>query len=455
MKTLSVFGLGKLGCTMLACFAHRGWQVIGIDVLEASVDKVNRGESPIYEPGVDELLKANKDRIRATKSVEDAVLNSEASFVIVPTPSKDDGSFSIDYMSNAIRGIASALAKKQDYHLIIVTSTVMPGDTEYLKDLIEDISGKVCGQDFGVCYNPDFIALGKVVHDFLNPDMILIGESDPKAGELLAGIHEELTNNNPEIHRMSFHNAELAKIAINCYLTLKINYANVIGEICENMPTGDAQKVLNAVGADSRIGKKYLKAGLPSCGPCLPRDNRAFRYAANAFKVNMSYAELSDLISKYHKHTRIPKILNAILTEKNTDVISILGVTYKEDVSIVEESTAIEVIKQLAKVGYVIRIYDPAGMEAAKKELQDYEENLIYCDSIDVCLKGSGVCFIATPWAQFKKLTLERILSLMGPEPVILDAWRLFGGTDIESNLDYRVIGKLNMATKTLIPILE
>ena len=179
-QKLSVIGLGKLGCSMAVCFAHKGWEVIGLDVNESNVKMIQEGKSPIEEPRVEEMINENRDRITATTDYETAILNSDVSFIIVPTPSKDDGSFSTDYVENAALAIADVLKKKKSYHLIVITSTVLPGDSIRISYDVMKRSNKELGKEFGVVYNPDFIALGQVVHDFLNPDVILIGESDKK-----------------------------------------------------------------------------------------------------------------------------------------------------------------------------------------------------------------------------------------------------------------------------------
>jgi len=268
-EVLSIIGLGKLGSTMLACFAHKKWDVIGVDINPHFVETINKGHSPIYEPLVEELINANRERIEATVEIEFAVLHSDVSFLIVPTPSISNGSFSTEYVEVAVLDIARALRKKDTYHVIVITSTVLPGDTARISEMVEKESGKKLGEDFGICYNPDFIALGKIVRDFLNPDMILIGESDERAGATVEEIHRKLVDNNPPIYRMNFYNAELSKITLNSYCTLKITFANTIAEICESMPGGDADVVLKAVGSDSRVGNKYFKGGLGYAGPCL------------------------------------------------------------------------------------------------------------------------------------------------------------------------------------------
>ena len=438
-EVVSVFGLGKLGCTMLACFAHKGWHVIGMDINEGFVNKVNRGISPIYEPGVDELIKVNSDRISATTDPGYAVINSSISFVIVPTPSTNDGDFSTKYVEAVVAGIGSALRKKNEYHLVVITSTVLPSDMETIVKLLEKTSGKKCCVDFSVCYNPDFIALGSVVRDFLNPDMILIGESDNKGGSILESIHRKLVDNNPNIHRMKLYNAELAKISLNAYCTLKITFANILAEICENMPYGDVDVITNAIGDDARIGRKYFKGGLSYGGPCFPRDNRAFVYTATKFGVKNLLAGKTDEINDYQRGNRIPTKIIEILRERNTDEIAILGLTYKNDTTLIEESAAISIIRSLSTEGVNITVYDPAGMDEAKREFKSMP-NVKCAISVKECIEGKNVCFIATPWNEFKELTPEDFLNAM-KEPTIFDAWNLYNFSK-KDGIDYRQIGK-------------
>ncbi len=439
-KRLSVFGLGKLGCTMLACFASKGWKVIGMDINNKFVELVNNGKSPIYEPGVDELIENYKQNILATTDVNEAITNSDVSFVIVPTPSTNDGSFSTDYVDAVAAEIGSILRTKNEYHLIIITSTVLPGDMQQIKDLLERTSGKKCSEDFGLCYNPDFIALGSVVRDFLNPDMILIGESDKKAGDILEKIHRNLINNQPNIHRMNFYNAELTKIALNSYCTLKITFANTLAEICENMPGGNVDHVTDALGDDSRIGRKYLKGGLSYGGPCFPRDNRAFAKSAEKFGCETPLAVRTDQINDYHRNERIPKKLLDFMKSKQTDQISILGLTYKVGTQLVEESAAISIINALTKKGIKVKVYDPAGMDEAKQELNDLE-NITFSDSATECLSGTKVCLISTPWNEFKNISADDFVKLMDTEPIIVDGWKLYSFDD-NSKLTYVQIGQ-------------
>jgi UDPglucose 6-dehydrogenase len=462
-ERISVIGLGKLGSTMLACFAHKKWEVIGVDVNQNFVDTINKGHSPIYEPRVEELINLNDKRIEATVETEFAVLHSDISFIIVPTPSVEEGFFSIKYVEAVALEIAKALKQKNSFHVIVITSTVLPGDTARITDMIVKESGKTLGKDFGVCYNPDFIALGKIVHDFLNPDMILIGESDEKSGAIVEDIHTRLIDNNPPIFRTNPHNAELSKISLNAYCTLKITFANSIAEICEKMPGGDSEVVLQVVGSDTRVGHKFFRGGLGFGGPCFPRDNRALSYIAKGYGVTEVFCDTTDEINEYHKTERISNLLMELLKERNVDDIdcqqstgiAILGLSYKEDTPVVEESVSMAVIKTLSKKGIKLSLYDPAAMDSIEDELTSMNKsgklphlfNITFATSEYECVKGKSVCFIATPWRQFRELEAQKLLEAMEENSVILDAWRMLpferaSTKDEKKVIEVRKIGK-------------
>lgn len=441
METISIHGLGKLGCSMLACFAHKGWDVIGVDILESSVNFLNSGKSPICEPRVQEMIADSKSRIKATTDGRKATAESDVSFIIVPTPSKPDGSFSTEFVETAAAKIAMAIAKKKNYHLVVVTSTVLPGDMARIEGIINSISGKNCGSDYGLCYNPDFIAIGRIVHDFMNPDMILIGQSDPASGRRLQEIHEKLVDNEPEFHRMSYYNAELAKISLNSYCTMKITFANVIAEICEKLPDGDAWQVLDAVGADSRVGKRYFKPGLAYSGPCFPRDCKAFSHAANGVGVTSGLATTTDMINQSVKHYRMNKYVRDVLEKKGTSWLSVLGVTYKEDTILVEESASLALVENLSMQGITAKIYDPMGIPEAKRVLRG--SNVVFTSSIGECLENTSVCFVGAPWKEFKELKKEDFIYYMDENPAVIDPWGLY---EFDNGIDHWKIGRARRA---------
>lgn len=273
MKSVSVIGIGKLGAPMAVGFAARGFRVKAVDLSPQKVDAINRGVPPVPEPGLAELIKEAGSQLTATQNIGEAVEDTETTFIVVGTPSDDSGGFSLEYVLPTCEAIGRALATKKSFHLVVLTSTVMPGSTGgAVAAALERASGKRCGKDFGLCYNPEFIALGTVIRDFYNPDFLLIGESDPRSGELLSGIYKEICKNSPPIARMNFINAEITKLAVNTYITTKISYANMLARLCEKLPEADVNVVTDALGLDTRIGAKYLKGAVSYGGPCVLPD---------------------------------------------------------------------------------------------------------------------------------------------------------------------------------------
>jgi UDPglucose 6-dehydrogenase len=438
VKTLSVIGIGKLGLPLAAYCAHKGYKVIGVDVSKATVEFVSKGVSPIYEPGLDELLKNSHGRLTATTDYKFAVENSDVTFILVPTPSEDHGGFSNKLVESAAENIAEGLKQKKGFHVIAITSTVMPGTCEtVVKPLLERVSGKKCSIDFGLCYNPEFVALGSVIRDLASPDTVLIGESDKKSGDILSEVYNIICTNNPPIARMSIYNAEVAKLALNVFITTKISLANAFAEICEQLPGGDIDAVTKFLGLDSRIGPKYLKGGLGYGGPCFPRDNLAFIYLAQQLNSQEWIQQATHRVNR-RQNERIAKLVEGKLGNIRNKSIALLGITYKPNTDVVEASAALEVAKELLKKGAHLKVYDPAGNSSAQQVLGS--KNVVYATSAKECLKSAQLCILATPWEEFKGLTPEDFIANMD-KPAVLDCWRFFDCEQFAGKIDYLAIG--------------
>ncbi len=337
MKSVSVIGLGKLGSPMAACFAARGFQVHAVDLDAAKVDAINKGQAPVHEPGLAELIREGASNLKASQSCETAVRESDATFIIVATPSEPGGGFSLKYALPTCESIGKALRTKSTYHLVVLTSTVMPGSTAgQIKSSLELASGKRCGVDFGLCYSPEFIALGTVIRDFYYPDFLLIGECDSRAGDTLAEIYSRVCKNSPGVARMNFINAEITKLAVNTYITTKISYANMLARLCEKLPDADVNVVTDALGLDTRIGAKYLKGAVSYGGPCFPRDNRALAALAASVGASSGLAEATDRFNR----AQIKSVAEIVRSHHcaGNDPIAILGLTCKPNTDVVEEA---------------------------------------------------------------------------------------------------------------------
>ena len=432
-KGVSVIGLGKLGACVAACLAHKGFRVIGVDVNQASVDLVNAGRAPVMEPGLDAMIADNRHRLRATTDYADAISDSDVTLIVVPTPSDDDGAFSLSFVRDVGRQIGTALRSHPEYHLVVLTSTVLPGATEYgLLPILEAESGKSCSVDFGLCYSPEFIALGSVIRDFLRPDFILIGESDDRAGAALAALYERACDNRPPVARMSFVNAELTKLSVNTYVTMKISYANMLAAICERLPGGDIDVVTSALALDPRIGSRYLKGAVSYGGPCFPRDNKALAYLGRQLDRPATLAEATDL----YNAAVIDRLLATVEEVIGPgDEVAVLGLAYKPHTNVVEEAAGIMLASQLADHGYRVVVHDPLARVAATSVLGT---RVRYADSPEDAVATANLVAIMSPDPAYTQS--DEFVSALKPGSVLLDAWRSLPQQRIES-LGVRYIG--------------
>ncbi len=418
-ENISIIGLGKLGASMAAAFASRGFDVIGVDVNKQFVDAVNNGRAPVQETGLGAMIGENRERIRASLSHEEAVLNSDISFVIVPTPSDDRGSFSLQYAEWAFAEIGKALRKKNGYHNVVLTSTVLPGSTrEALIPILERESGKVAGRDFGICYSPEFIALGSIIRNFLNPDFTLIGEFDERCGKHLEAIYAEVTENNPPAARMSLENAELTKISVNTFVTTKITFANMLADICEKLPGGDVDVVTNALGLDSRIGRKYLTGSIGYGGPCFPRDNVALSFIANKLGVDSNLAAVTDRQNRLIAEKTAARLIPLL---RKSSTVAVLGLSYKPDSHVTEESQGVYIARHLSKSGIRVVAYDPMSTDM---EIEELRRGIIVLDSIEECLSQAEAVLITTPDPAFHALTANDFRNEWS-QVLVVDFWRL------------------------------
>jgi UDPglucose 6-dehydrogenase len=421
---------------MVAVFAEKGFDVIGLDVNTQFVAALNEGRAPVEEPGLQELLDKNRDRISATTDFGQMVRHSDVTFVIVPTPSGSDYCFTNKYVVDAVTKIGLALRSKKEYHLVVVTSTVMPGSTDSeIRDALEAAAGRSVGQDLGLCYNPEFIALGSVIRDMLYPDMILIGESDKKAGDILEKIYTASTQSNPEIHRMNCVNAELTKISVNTFVTTKISYANMISEMCDHLPNADANVVSMAIGADSRIGKKYIKSAVGYGGPCFPRDNKAFAALGRRLGVRCDLAEATDRIND-HQLARMSDVVEAHLPEHGC--VAVLGLSYKPHTPVVEASQGVMLAEILADAGRRVVVFDPIALDNAKSKLAD---KVAFASSAVAAIEQADVVVVMTPSPEYAALTRDPFCAA-GRTRVVVDPWGVIANSVKGALANYIVPGR-------------
>ncbi len=440
LDSVSIIGLGKLGAPMAACFAARRFRVHVVDSDSKKVDAINRGLPPVHEPGLAELLQESHGNLHASQDVEAAVRDSDVTFIIVSTPSEPNGGFSLKYVLPCCERIGSALREKKSFHLVVLTSTVMPGSTgSEVRAALEHASGKRCGGDFGLCYSPEFIALGTVIRDFYYPDFLLIGESDKKAGDILQDVYKGLCKNSPAVARMNFINAEITKIALNTFITTKISYANMLARLCERLPEADVNVVTSALGLDSRIGSKYLKGAVSYGGPCFPRDNRAF--ASLATRVG-AFSDLAETTDRFNR-AQVKWIAEIVKQHRaGSGAIGVLGLTYKPDTDVVEESFGLLLSQTLAGAGLPVIVFDP---EADASRVLASHPSIQTARSAEECINRAEVVILATPWAEFSKLSAEK-----WNQKTVIDCWGALASLESGAGVRYVRLGWGGLAKHTV-----
>lgn len=443
---ISVIGLGKLGSPMAACFAARGFTTIGVDLNESYVEAINEGSAPVFEPGLAEMIAEGRACLTATTDAHEAVVGTDATFVIVPTPSGEGGGFSLEYVLPVMETIGRALAEKSSYHLVALTSTVMPGSTGGpVRQTLEEASGKRVGEDIGLCYSPEFIALGSVIRDFLHPDFLLIGESDERAGATLAEIYRRVVENDPGVARLNFVNAELAKISVNTFVTTKIAFANMLARICERLPEASVDDVTSALGLDSRIGAKYLRGAISYGGPCFPRDNLAFAALARSLEAPAFVAEATDAANR-DEIVRLAATVAERLPPGGS--AAILGLSYKPNTDVVEESAGVYLALALADDGVPVTVFDPAGMTNARRALDG--ASVSFAVSAEDAIRESDVVVITTAWQEFAGIE-PSVFERADATRVVIDCWRILTPEQLDGVATYVALGDGSTRTGTTV----
>lgn len=438
LPRLCVVGMGKLGAPIAACLAAKGFTVIGVDTDPAKVDSINRGEATVFEPGLEEMLARAAGRLTATTDLAAATRDSDATFIIVPTPSEADGGFSLRFALPACRTIGQALRDKQTHHLVVMTSTVMPGATDGpIRDAIEQSSGRLCGEGWGLCYSPEFVALGSVIRDFLHPDFLLIGQSDPAAGDRLESIYRRTVDNRPTVSRVDSVNAELTKLAVNTFVTTKITYANMLAEICHRLPGANIDQVTAALGMDTRIGAKYLRGAVGYGGPCFPRDNAALSSLARELGAQSRLAEVVDQTNRHGVQRLADLVTSHLPLSPQRGRVTVLGLAYKPHTDVTEQSQGLLLARTLADAGLEVTVFDPAAMKNARHTLHDA---VTYATDLRSAVEAGDVVVLITPWEEFKAVEPAWLSRPASPR-VLIDCWRVLDSASFAQTTRYVPLG--------------
>jgi UDPglucose 6-dehydrogenase len=430
MAKIAIVGTGYVGLVTGTCFAEVGHEVICVDNDLKKVEFLQAGGIPIYEPGLEELVKKNvaDKRLRFTGEIADGVKNSEVIFIAVPTPPRPDGSVDMSFVEKVAREIAGAMT---EYKIIVDKSTVPVKTGERVAETIKRYNKHKV--DFDVVSNPEFLREGCAVEDLMHPDRVVIGVSSDRP---VAKLKEIYVPFNAPIIVTDINSAELIKHACNSFLALKISYANALSAICE-ASGANIDDVVHGMGLDKRIGRSFLNAGLGYGGSCFPKDLSAFIHIAEQlgydFKMLKDVQHINaDQIARFLK-----KIHDTLWIVKDK-TIAVLGLAFKPNTDDMRLAPSLEIIKPLLEEGARIRAYDPKAMEKAREFLPDIE----YCDSAYAAASGAEALVVCTEWEEFSRLDLEKLRSVMA-HPIVLDGRNVFDPKRMkELGFDYISIGR-------------
>lgn len=392
---ISIVGCGYVGCVTGVCFADMGNEVTLVDVDSDKVDFINEGRSPIYEPGLEALMQKNRERVRATTNLRAAIHDTDITFVAVGTPSNADGSIDLTYVFRVCEEIGEVLREKEDFHIVIIKSTVFPGTTDdRVRHILEYTSGKKAGVDFGLGSNPEFLREGNAVHDFLSPDRIVIGADDPRTADVLKALYASIDS---KVLVTSSRTAEMIKYASNAILATKISFANEIGNLCKTIGI-DSNDVFLGVGMDSRVSPAFFRTGIGFGGSCLPKDVRALVAGARAHGEDLSILD-AVLKTNETQPLRLLALLKKHIPDLDGKTIGVLGLAFKPDTDDIRESRALPVITGLLSSGAGVIAYDPAAMDNFRRVFPQ----ITYASSAGAVLEADAV-LILTEWKEFEDL---------------------------------------------------
>ena len=410
---ISVVGTGYVGLVTGACLADLGNAVLCVDADRRKIATLKRGRIPIYEPGLEELVKKNVREKRLTfgTSIADAVRRSQIIFIAVGTPSRPDGSADLQYVEAVAKEVAACL---DGYRVVVEKSTVPVETGQWIEQTIRVHNARK--QPFDVVSNPEFLREGSAVRDFLHPDRVVIGVSSKRAEKLMLQLYRPL---GAPIVVTDVKSAELTKHAANSFLALKISYINAISFLCEKVGA-DVKKVAEGMGLDRRIGPSFLDAGAGFGGSCFPKDLAAFIHIAGRLGSEFDLLKAVERINEQARHHIVEKVEKAVWTLTGKTV-AVLGLAFKPDTDDLRSAPAMEVIATLQKEGARIRVYDPVAMPKARESLKGVR----FCRDAYDAARGSDCVVVMTEWNEFKEIDLERLKKVMRA-PVLVDGRNIY-----------------------------
>ena len=413
---LSVIGTGYVGLVVGTCFAESGNDVICVDNDERKLRMLKKGESPIYEPGLSDLLKKNIDdkRILFTDSLEKAVRNSEIIFLALPTPQSEDGSADLQHVT----AVAKQIGKFMNGYKVIVNKSTVPVGTG---DKVREIVAKETTFEFDVVSNPEFLKEGAAVNDFMKPDRIVVGTRSARALALMEDLYAPFIRTGNPLIVMDERSSELTKYAANSFLATKISFMNEIANLCERVGA-DIDMVRKGMGTDARIGQQFLFAGIGYGGSCFPKDVVALLNTSHAIGYPLELLQAVEAVNTRQKHVIVEKIGKHFKGKTKGITVALWGLSFKPNTDDVREAPSLAIIASLLKAGATVRAHDPAAIEEMKRKIG---HTVKYFESNYEALKGADALIIATEWNDFRRPDFDRMKSLM-KQPVIFDGRNIY-----------------------------
>jgi len=429
---LCMIGTGYVGLVSGVCFSDLGNDVICVDKDNNKINNLKNGKIPIYEPGLEELVKKNlkNNRLNFSTNLNEAVRKSDIIFICVGTPTKKNSN-SADL--SQVYSVGKEISKSINKFKIIITKSTVPVTTG--DELEKIISKKVNKKLFSVVSNPEFLREGEAIRDFIYPDRVVVGSNEEKSKKILKNLYSPLISKGAKYVSTNRRAAELIKYASNAFLATKITFINEIANLCEK--TGiDVEDISIGIGLDNRIGSRFLRAGPAYGGSCFPKDTKAIVSTADKFKSNLSVIK-SVIKSNQNRSDLLLKRLHSIIKKFNNKNVSFLGVTFKANTDDMRDSSSLKIIPYLSKKGAKIKYYDPTG---SKKEFNNLK-NVEYANSIQNCISGSDIIIIHTEWNDFKSINFRKLSK--NKKLIIYDMRNIFSPTKIEKlGIKYFGIGR-------------
>ena len=437
---IAIVGTGYVGLVSGTCFAETGVNVTCVDVDAAKIERLQQGEIPIYEPGLDEMVRKNvaAGRLKFTTDLASVLNDQEIVFSAVGTPPDEDGSADLKYVLQVARTIGQNITK---YIVVVTKSTVPVGTARKVRDAIdEELQKRGVSVPFDVASNPEFLKEGSAIKDFMSPDRVVVGVESEKAKKALTRLYKPFLINNFRVIFMDIPSAEMTKYAANSMLATRISFMNDIANLCERVGA-DVNMVRAGIGSDTRIGRKFLYAGCGYGGSCFPKDVKALIKTADQNGYSMEVLKAVERVNEKQKSVLYEKLVKAFGSEEalRGKTIAMWGLSFKPETDDMRESTALVMIDKLLKAGCTVRVYDPIAMNECKRRIGDA---VTYCrDMYDVVLDADALLLL-TEWKEFR-LPGWGVIKKAMKRPLVIDGRNIFDIEELmENNFEYHCIGK-------------